>query len=67
MSDQNPDQENVENTADQEVDTAEAATAEQPTDELSLLREQLEAAEASAAMAKDELLRVHLFESSLSP
>lgn len=66
MSDQNPDQENVENTADQEVDTAEAATAEQqsapeserPTDELSLLREQLEAAEAAAAMAKDELLRV---------
>ena len=58
MSDQNPDQEYVENTADQEVDTAEAATAEQPTDELSLLREQLEAAEASAAMAKDELLRV---------
>ena len=66
MSDQNPDQENVENTADQEVDTAEAATAEQqsapeserPADELSLLREQLEAAEAAAAMAKDELLRV---------
>ena len=58
MSDQNPDQENVENTADQEVDTAEAATAEQPTDELSLLREQLEAAETAAAMAKDELVRV---------
>jgi molecular chaperone GrpE len=66
MSDQNPDQENVENTADQEVDTAETTTveqqsapeSEQPKDELSLLREQLEAAEAAAGMAKDELLRV---------
>ncbi|MBL6753936.1 MAG: nucleotide exchange factor GrpE [Pseudomonadales bacterium] len=66
MSDQNPDQENVESTADQEVDTAETTTveqqsateSEQPKDELSLLREQLEAAEAAAGMAKDELLRV---------
>ena len=66
MSDKNPDQENVESTADQEVDTAETTTveqqsapeSEQPKDELSLLREQLEAAEAAAGMAKDELLRV---------
>jgi len=66
MSDKNPDQENVESTADQEVDTAETTTveqqsapeSEQPRDELSLLREQLEAAEAAAGMAKDELLRV---------
>lgn len=66
MSDQNPDQENVESTADQEVDTAETTTVEQQSaseseqskDELSLLREQLEAAEAAAGMAKDELLRV---------
>ena len=66
MSDKNPDQENVESTADQEVDTAETTTVEQqsapeseePKDELSLLREQLEAAEAAAGMAKDELLRV---------
>ena len=66
MSDQNPYQENVESTADQEVDTAETTTveqqsateSEQPKDELSLLREQLEAAEAAAGMAKDELLRV---------
>ncbi|MDA0805583.1 MAG: nucleotide exchange factor GrpE [Proteobacteria bacterium] len=66
MSDQNPDQENVESTADQEFDTAEttiveqqsALESEQPKDELGLLREQLEAAEAAAGMAKDELLRV---------
>jgi len=66
MSDKNPDQENVESTADQEVDTAETTTveqqsapeSEQPKDELSLLREQLEVAEAAAGMAKDELLRV---------
>jgi len=66
MSDKNPDQENVESTADQEVDTAETTTveqqsapeSEQPKDELSLLREQLEAAKAAAGMAKDELLRV---------
>ena len=66
MSDKNPDQENVESTADQEVDTAETTTveqqsapeSEQPKDELSLLRDQLEAAEAAAGMAKDELLRV---------
>jgi molecular chaperone GrpE len=66
MSDKNPDQENVESTADQEVDTAETTTVEQQSapeseqskDELSLLREQLEAAEAAASMAKDELLRV---------
>ena len=66
MSDQNPDQENVESTADQEFDTAEttiveqqsALESEQPKDELGLLREQLEAAEAAASMAKDELLRV---------
>ena len=66
MSDKNPDQENVESTADREVDTVETTTveqqsapeSEQPKDELSLLREQLEAAEAAAGMAKDELLRV---------
>src|SRR6056300_1223915 len=66
MSDKNPDQVNVESTADQEGDTAETTTveqqsapeSEQPKDELSLLREQLEAAEAAAGMAKDELLRV---------
>ena len=66
MSDQNPDQDQVENEASPELATAEASVAdeqdapegEQPADEMSLLQEQLEAAEAAAGMARDELLRV---------
>ena len=66
MSDQNPDQDQVENEASSELATEEASVAdaqdapegEQPADEMSLLQEQLEAAEAAAGMARDELLRV---------
>jgi len=66
MSDQNPDQDQVENEASPELATEEASVAdaqdapegEQPADEMSLLQEQLEAAEAAAGMARDELLRV---------
>ena len=66
MSDQNPDQDQVENEASPELATEEANVAdkqdapegEQPADEMSLLQEQLEAAEAAAGMARDELLRV---------
>ena len=66
MSDQNPDQDQVENEASQELATEEASFAdeqgapegEQPADEINRLQEQLEAAEAAAGMARDELLRV---------
>ncbi|HAU08774.1 nucleotide exchange factor GrpE [Gammaproteobacteria bacterium] len=66
MSDQNPDQDQVENEASPELATEDASVAdaqdtpegEQPADEMSLLQEQLEAAEAAAGMARDELLRV---------
>mgnify|MGYP006090846323 FL=1 len=66
MSDQNPDQDQVENEASPELATAEASVAdeqdapegEQPADEINRLQEQLEAAEAAAGMARDELLRV---------
>ena len=66
MSDQNPDQDQVENEASSELATEEASVAdaqdvpegEQPVDEMSRLQEQLEAAEAAAGMARDELLRV---------
>jgi molecular chaperone GrpE len=66
MSDQNPDQDQVENEASPELPTEDASVAdaqdapegEQPADEMSLLQEQLEAAEAAAGMARDELLRV---------
>ena len=66
MSDQNPDQDQVENEASPELatedasvaDTQDAPEGEQPADEMSLLQEQLEAAEAAAGMARDELLRV---------
>jgi len=66
MSDQNPDQGQVENEASPELATEDASVAdaqdtpegEQPADEMSLLQEQLEAAEAAAGMARDELLRV---------
>ena len=66
MSDQNPDQDQVENEASPELATEDASVAdaqdtpegEQPADEMSLLKEQLEAAEAAAGMARDELLRV---------
>ena len=66
MSDQNPDQDQVENEASPELATEEASAAdaqdvpegEQPVDEMSRLQEQLEAAEAAAGMARDELLRV---------
>jgi len=66
MSDQNPDQDQVENEASPELATQDASVAdaqdapegEQPADEMSLLQEQLEAAEAAAGMARDELLRV---------
>lgn len=66
MSDQNPDQDQVENEASSELATEEASVTdaqdvpegEQPVDEMSRLQEQLEAAEAAAGMARDELLRV---------
>lgn len=66
MNDQNPDQDQVENEASPELATEDASVAdaqdapegEQPADEMSLLQEQLEAAEAAAGMARDELLRV---------
>ena len=66
MSDQNPDQDQVENEASPELATEDASVAdaqdapegEQPADDMSLLQEQLEAAEAAAGMARDELLRV---------
>ena len=66
MSDQNPDQDQVENEASPELATEEASVAdeqdapegEQPADEINHLQEQLEAAEAAAGMARDELLRV---------
>lgn len=66
MSDQNPDQDQVENEASPELATEDASVAdaqdapegEQPADEMSLLQEQLEAAEAAAGIARDELLRV---------
>ena len=66
MSDQNPDQDQVENEASPELATEDASVAdaqdapegEQPADEMSLLQEQLEAAEAAAGMARHELLRV---------
>ena len=66
MSDQNPDQDQVENEASLELATEEASVAdeqdapegEQPADEINRLQEQLEAAEAAAGMARDELLRV---------
>ena len=66
MSDQNPDQDQVENEASPELASEDASVAdaqdapegEQPADEMSLLQEQLEAAEAAAGMARDELLRV---------
>lgn len=66
MSDQNPNQDQVENEASPELATEDASVAdaqdapegEQPADEMSLLQEQLEAAEAAAGMARDELLRV---------
>ena len=66
MSDQKPDQDQVENEASPELATEDASVAdaqdapegEQPADEMSLLQEQLEAAEAAAGMARDELLRV---------
>ena len=66
MNDQNPDQDQVENEASPELATEDASVAdaqdapegEQLADEMSLLQEQLEAAEAAAGMARDELLRV---------
>ena len=66
MSDQNPDQDQVENEANPELATEEETIAdaqdvpegEQPIDEMSRLQEQLDAAEAAAGMARDELLRV---------
>ena len=66
MSDQNPDQDQVENEASLELATEEASVAdeqdapegEQPADEINRLQEQPEAAEAAAGMARDELLRV---------
>lgn len=66
MSDQNPDQGQVENEASPELATEEASAAdaqdapegEQPVDEMSRLQEQLDAAETAAGIARDELLRV---------
>ena len=66
MSDQNPDQDQVENEASPRLEAEEASVAdeqdapegEQPADEINRLQEQREAAEAAAGMARDELLRV---------
>ena len=66
MSDQNPDPDQVENEASPRLAADEASVAdeqdapegEQPADEINRLQEQLEAAEAAAGMARDELLRV---------
>lgn len=58
MSDQNPENEELASSGENEQPAeAEQATIEE-VDELSQLREQLEAAEANAGMARDELLRV---------
>jgi molecular chaperone GrpE len=66
MSDQNPDQDQVENEASPGLEAEEATVAnaqdvpegDQPADEMSRLQEQLDAAEIAAGMARDELLRV---------
>jgi len=66
MSDQNPDQDQVENEANPELameeetiaDAQDVPEGEQPIDEMSRLQEQLDAAETAAGMARDELLRV---------
>jgi molecular chaperone GrpE len=66
MSDQNPDQDQVENEASPGLEAEEATVAnaqdvpegDQPADEMSRLQEQLDAAETAAGMARDELLRV---------
>lgn len=66
MSDQNPDQDQVENEASPGLEAKEATVAnaqdvpegDQPADEMSRLQEQLDAAETAAGMARDELLRV---------
>ena len=66
MSDQNPDQDQVENEASPGIEAEEATVAnaqdvpegDQPADEMSRLQEQLDAAETAAGMARDELLRV---------
>ena len=66
MSDQNPDQDQIENEANPELEKVEATAAdeqdapesEQPADETSRLQAQLDAAETAAGMARDELLRV---------
>jgi len=66
MSDLNPNQGQVENEASPELATEDASVAdaqdapegEQPADEMSLLQEQLEAAESAAGMARDGALRL---------
>ena len=66
MSDQNPDQDQVENEASPGLEAEEATVAnardvpegDQPADKMSRLQEQLDAAETAAGMARDELLRV---------
>lgn len=66
MSDQNPDQDQVENETSPGLEAEEATVAnaqdvpegDQPADEMSRLQEQLDAAEIAAGMARDELLRV---------
>lgn len=66
MSDQNPDQDQIENEANPELEKVEATAAdeqdapesEQSADETSRLQAQLDAAETAAGMARDELLRV---------
>ena len=48
----------TESAMESDIESAAAESSDQPVSELDQLREQLEAAEANAGMARDELLRV---------
>jgi molecular chaperone GrpE len=48
----------MESDIESDIESAAAESSDQPASELDQLREQLEAAEANAGMARDELLRV---------
>jgi len=48
----------MESDIESDIESAAAESSDQPVSELDQLREQLEAAEANAGMARDELLRV---------
>lgn len=64
MSEQTPDntpeqeEEAQASATESDIESAAAESSDQPVSELDQLREQLEAAEANAGMARDELLRV---------